>query len=299
MNIKMKIFNYFLLLSIIWIYGIVIGTYKITPYSQIKYIQDIIQPDSNSPYLAKNRYSDTSSKVYANIQKDLPTGVFLTYGQSNSLSNGQIGYNVNHSVYQFFDDSCYIYSDPVLGSNKSNKVNNYGSVWGMVGDGLIEGGHFDQVIFSNCGWGGATISELSEGELYNYIKSNFFKLKNNFGKVDGILFHQGEKNHSSTLEGNKNYYAVFEKFWENLKKDQINTSLFLSQASYCDNNVDNDLLNIQEKLIIDLNNIYRGLNTDLLIDSKYRLLDGCHFSMEGFTAFSKMWLTSIINPSEI
>ena len=90
MNIKMKIFNYFLLLSIIWIYGIVIGTYKITPYSQIKYIQDIIQPDSNSPYLAKNRYSDTSSKVYANIQKDLPTGVFLTYCQSNSLSNGQI-----------------------------------------------------------------------------------------------------------------------------------------------------------------------------------------------------------------
>lgn len=213
------------------------------------------------------------------------------------MSSGQIGYDVKHPVFQFFNDSTYIYSDPSLGTSRKEKLSN-GSVWGMVGDKLIENGICQQVVFSMCGWGGVTIQELSQGELYNYFRGNYFSLLNQFGKVDGILFHQGEANSYFHPIGNTEYYDVFSFFLDKMKKDGIHTNFYMSQVSYCSFGIDSTLLNIQNQIIVDFENVYRGPNTDLLIEQKYRLPDNCHFSMGGFNEFSNIWVKSIINSSE-
>lgn len=295
----MNRFKYFTFLFIVWTSGMVIGRYKIFPYNQIKYVQDFFQESPKTLFSKEKRFKKTKNKSYVKINKKISTGIFLTYGQSNSISSGQKGYKVKHPVYQFFNDSCFLYSDPVLGTNDFSNIDNYGSVWGMVGDKLVEEGYFDQVLFSVCGWGNTTMNQLSEGELYNYLIQNHNNLKSHFGKVDGILFHQGEKNHTLSSDGNSDYYKLFNVFWEKINKNDSETKIFLSQASYCNNYVDKTLLSIQEKLIIDLKKVFRGPNTDTLIDSKYRLPDRCHFSMEGFEAYSKIWVEAIINKSEI
>ena len=86
------------------------------------------------------------------------TGIYLTYGQSNSVNSGELGYMVKNDVYQFILGNTFDYIDPSLGGTGYG-----GSVWGMLGDKLIKQGFHDKVIFSNSGWGGTNIEQLKKG----------------------------------------------------------------------------------------------------------------------------------------
>jgi len=238
------------------------------------------------------RFNKVNGRIQSTVNTSLTTGVYITYGQSNSENSGELGYDVINEVYQFFNDTIYEYEDPSLGGTGSK-----GSVWGMVGDKLINNGVHDKVIFSMTGWGGKTLKELNSDCLYLYFVTQYHHLHKKFGKVDGILFHQGESNHKS-LSGHQNYNKEFILFLQNLKRNGINSPLYLSQVSYCNNEIDDELLRIQNTLVKEINCVYKGPNTDLLIDSQYRLPDNCHFSMLGFEKFSDMWVESIINKSE-
>ena len=143
----------------------------------------------------------------------------------------------------------------------------------------------------------ASLSLVREtnGDYYDYFIGSYCQLIKRFGKVDGILFHQGE---SDSAIGNYDYYNDFKIFHEKMVSDGVDTKFYLSQASFCNSQVDSTLLNIQNQIIIDYENVLRGPNTDLLLEPKYRLADNCHFSMLGLEEFSDKWLTSISNKSE-
>ena len=268
--------------------------------SLLKFLFIILIVSCASNFNSRLRYNKTSDKVYKKIDPLLNTGVFISYGQSNSENCGEIGYYVVNEVFQFFNDSTFVYSDPSLGGICRDSFGG-GSVWGLVGDKLIEEKTFGQVVFSMNGWGGTTMKELGEGELYSYFKKNYFSLIENFGKVDGILFHQGESNHKN-LEGNDNYYEEFHKFYRRMNRDGITAKFYLSKTSYCDEGrgygIDENLLNIQDKIITDFNNVFRGPNTDELISSKDRLQDQCHFSLFGYNKFAELWVKAISDESE-
>ena len=217
------------------------------------------------------------------------TGVYLTYGQSNSSNSGEFGYYVENEVFQFLLGETFIYEDPSLGGTGTG-----GSVWGMVGDKLINEGVYEQVIFSNCGWGGRSIAHLKTGHYFEYLIQNHQGLIKRFGKVDGILFHQGESDNSP--EGVENYYANFSEFVNNLKESGIEIPIYLSRASLCGEKrpINNELTNVQNQLIKDFELIKEGPNTDLLSDKKYRRKDYCHFSLEGYDKFSDMWIEFLI-----
>ena len=69
-----------------------------------------------------------SNYVQKDVDHSLKTGVFLTYGQSNTVNSAERGYVVKNNVYQFVLGITYIYKDPSLGVNGDK-----GSVWGMLG----------------------------------------------------------------------------------------------------------------------------------------------------------------------
>jgi len=161
---------------------------------------------------------------------------------------------------------------------------------------LIENGLYENIVFSNCGWGGRKIEELKEGHYLYYLIQNYNGLIEKFGRVDGILFHQGEGNNKLDGTGTKNYYNDFVEFVENLKKNGIETPIYLSRVSLCKKRLPNKILtDIQNKLIEDLDIIKEGPNTDLLTEKKYRLDDYCHFSLEGYDKFSDMWVEFLKN----
>jgi hypothetical protein len=110
----------------------------------------------------------------------------------------------------------------------------------MVGDKLIENGKHDKVVFSNNGWQGRHIEELKSEPYITYLIKNYDELIAKYVKVDAILFHQGEVNHSSKF-GNENYYTDFKILIQNLKERGGNIPIFLSITSICDTDSDRSL----------------------------------------------------------
>lgn len=213
------------------------------------------------------------------------TGVYLTYGQSNSSNSVEYGYFVKNEVFQYLLGQTFVYEDPSLGGTGTR-----GSVWGMVGDKLIENGVYEQVVFANSGWGGRSIGTLKNGHYFEFLVTNYNGLIKKFGRVDGILFHQGESNNSP--EGVRNYHNDFSEFISNLKDRGIEIPVYLSRVSLCGNKrpINENLTNIQNQLIRDIDIVKEGPNTDLLSLKSDRLNDYCHFSLQGNDKFSDMWV---------
>ena len=260
--------------------GLYTGTYKTFPFEQILIIKKFFLGERLP------RFTDLTNRKKSNVNVGSLTGIFITYGQSNAANSGQYGYHVSQKVFQYFDNNIYSYEDPALGGSGLS-----GSVWGMTGDKLILNGLFDQVVFSVTGVGGSNIEQLNKGTRYKYFKNEYFNLLNKFGRVDGILFHQGESDHREYND--VNYLNKFNDFLAQLSRDGIQTNFYLSRASYCRNWVDQDLINSQNKIIFENAMVLEGPNTDTLIQDEYRLPDRCHFSLKGLDKFSQMWVESI------
>ena len=279
MKIKVKNIVITGLVIVSFIYVVLSVQYKHFPFDILQSIKHYILPPEQTGRITLTSKYDIVTPIVNNN-----TGIYITYGQSNSTNHGQIGYEVESNVYMFYNNNTFIYRDPSLGGTGLD-----GSVWGMVGDKLIEQGVYDEVIFSNCGWGGKSINELKKGEIFEYLTENYTQLIEKFGRVDGLLFHQGESD--NVENGDKYYYDSFVEFLENLESNKIQTKIYLSRVSYCGLRLKNDdLTSVQNKLIDDFSNVLEGPNTDLLTDKKYRLPDDCHFSFKGYDKFSDMWV---------
>ena len=279
MKIKVKNIVITGLVIVSFVFVVLSVQYNHFPFDILKSFKHYILPPEQTGRITLTSKYDIVTPIVNNN-----TGIYITYGQSNSTNHGQIGYEVESNVYMFYNNNTFIYRDPSLGGTGLD-----GSVWGMVGDKLIEQGVYDEVIFSNCGWGGKSINELKKGEIFEYLTENYTQLIEKFGRVDGILFHQGESD--NVENGDKYYYDSFVEFLENLESNKIQTKIYLSRVSYCGLRLKNDeLTSVQNKLIDDFSNVLEGPNTDLLTDKKYRLPDDCHFSFKGYDKFSDMWV---------
>lgn len=280
---RRTVFSGIIIVFIAYFFGIATGHYKFFPFDLLFSIK------TEMGLKESKRNFDTTGLTEVQIDVTDETGIFLTFGQSNSVNEGQIGYEVENEVYQFLDNKAYIYKDPSLGGTGEG-----GSVWGMVGDKLINQRIYDKVIFSNNGWQGKSLEELIKPPYFSYLVNSYLQLKNKYGRVDAILYHQGEINHSIKY-GHEHYYADFKTLIKKVKDEGIEIPIYLSRTSICDTESDSTLIEVQNKIIRDFDVVKEGPNTDLLFEKKYRLPDNCHFSMLGFERFSDMWVRSLDN----
>ncbi|WP_137700392.1 hypothetical protein [Marimonas lutisalis] len=284
----------FVLLPLAFAYGMLSAQLKIFPYEQLRQIKHLI---SMRDVLA-NRYVDTAGKVpLASVATYPERLVFLTYGQSNAANTGQLGYEVRQPVFMVSDGVAYEYSDPSLGTTGPN-----GSVWGRVGDKLIEQGAAKAVFFINVAWGGASMEELVRDHPFDYLENQLRQGLDQFGRIDGILIHHGERHNKNipdkTPMGAETYPEPFMEFRGKLAQ-LTDAPIYLSLVSYCgDRGIDEELLKVQDGLIRDLEGVLRGVNSDALVDVKYRLPDQCHFSAAGLDAMADDWVSAILAKSE-
>ena len=268
-----------------FVFGMSSGYYGHFPFKIIRSIKNGTDVNLVSDFKWGGRNYNIDLYTIKETDPSKNTGVFLTYGQSNSSNSGEYGYFVKNDVFQFLSGQTFVYEDPSLGGTGTR-----GSVWGMVGDKLIENGVYEQVVFSNSGWGGRSIGRLKNGHYFEFLVTNYNGLIQKFGKVDGILFHQGESNNSP--EGVINYYNDFSEFISNLKDRGIEIPVYLSRVSLCGNTypINETLTDIQNQLIREIDIVREGPNTDLLSLKSDRLNDYCHFSLQGNDKFSDMWV---------
>lgn len=269
--------------------GVLLATNIATLYflfnsPQLYRLKDLLMQDAS-------RFSDASGRATVLGLDTAGYAIFLTYGQSNSVNSGQIGYVPGSQVLNFHNGVLYHYEDPALGGQ-----GHQGSVWGRVGDQLLEQTAYSGVVFALAGANGKSLEQLSRPPYYDYLLHEYAALKEHLGRVDAILLHQGEANHRHRRAGD--YRDAFIAFERQLRRDGITAPVYVAQASYCANSVDEQLLAAQDQLIRELPGVLRGPNTDTLVAPRYRLPDRCHFSAEGLDAAATLWVNSLTRASE-
>lgn len=270
------------LLALVFLFGTYVGSEKPYPY---EIIARLWQPSSS---LTVYRFTDIEDRVAAReLAADGRRLVFMTYGQSNSTNYGGGTYEPTGNVVNFYEGASYQYADPALGGDGREA-----SVWGRLGDNLIEAGYADQVVFALAGAGGRTAGQLATGEEYDYFAQSYKALEATYGTVDAILFHQGENNHRAY--SGADYTPQMASLIERMRRDGIDADFYLSRASFCGETIDVELLRKQAAFVSAQEGIYAGPNTDLLFDRKYRQDFQCHFSGEGLAEKARMWVEALL-----
>ena len=269
------------LLIFVFLFGAYVGSEKPYPY---EIITRLWQPSSS---LTVYRFTDANARENAPIAADSARQlVFRTYGQSNAANFGGGNYVPTHDVVNFYNNAAYRYEDPALGGDGREA-----SVWGRVGDQIIEAGHADKVIFALAGAGGRTAGQLATGEEYEYFAESYSALEMTYGRVDAILFHQGESNHRAFT--GSDYTPQFEQLKNRMRADNIGADFYLSRASFCGSTIDVELLRKQTEFIVPSEGIFAGPNTDQLSDEIYRADFECHFSAAGLSAVAGLWVEAL------
>lgn len=150
-------------------------------------------------------------------ESQLRVGIFVAYGQSNSDCFGELGYRTQHParVLQYYNHQTYELTEPgMLGA-----TGRAGCAWSRLGDRLINdpNNNYNAVIFATCGVGGAAIHELVPGATtystltrpYDHLVQTIHELQEQYGHVDGILYHQGESNNA---DGDPSLYSKHLRF---------------------------------------------------------------------------------------
>lgn len=293
MRVFIKINAIVCLAMLIFGWGMFAGSEQVFPYHQIRSLKNSAERllGAEDPLTRYTNAGAYSVAELPDLDRD-DIGVYVTYGQSNSINAGQIGYTVRHPVFQMFDTNTYLYQEPTLGGGRRG-----GSVWGRVGDGLVEAGRYKAVVFAMAGSPDQTVSQLGAGENFSFLKKQYAAMHERFGHVDGILFMQGETDHRENNAGD--YYQDFLAFLSKMRAQGLDAPIYITQSTYCRNYVDTDLRDVQDRLIREQETVMRGPDTDQveLLSSEYRF-NQCHYSHAGLDRVAAMWVNSLLNPSE-
>lgn len=299
----MSLFIYIILSVFLFMYGLAVGKYKLFPYdllsSLIRTIKQIIRPEPKA--LILEGYSDTSNKIEVDCNKidRKKTMVILALGQGNAANGGEVKYTPKHNVYNVFGGKCYKADDPLLGA-----TDNKGSVWGRLGDKIIESGMYENVIIKSIGVGGSpiicwTVNGTGIGyqnRLYGNYHARILEaneeLKSLGLPITHILWHQGEsdmKNGTTTVQ----YKERFLDMLNSMRKNGIQAPIYVALASRYGRQTSQAVITAQKELSEEYADIFEGPNTDMIDRLEERTEDGQRFSELGLEKHANGWLQAL------
>lgn len=295
---------YIILTVLIFIYGYTIGKYQIFPYTLMKKIFRM----KEKKVLNIKGYFDISNKIEVDCnsisREKNKTMVILAFGQANAANSAEIEYKTKYNVYNVFGGKCYKADDPLLGASAT--TNQKGSVWGRLGDKIIENGMYENVVIKsigvagspiNCwtvdgrgiGWGG-----IMQDNYHSRIIEANEELKLLDFAITHILFHQGEADtlsETTTIE----YKERFLNMLNNMRKNNIIAPIYVSLASRYYNKTSREVIAAQKQLIQEYDDVLEGPNTDIIDGLDDRVSIGCHFSEIGIEKYANAWLNMLRN----
>jgi hypothetical protein len=224
------------------------------------------------------------------------TTVILTMGQSNAANDGGGHYVPRHRVHSFnmFDMNYYKAVDPLPGATNSR-----GSIWGRLGDKLIESGRFESILFVPLAVGGTFIKEWTpaDGECYRRLQFALARVKRADLRIHMICWHHGEADANHAMTSAEQYKRGFLRMVKQIRIAGVHAPIFIAVSSVCENGVHpyhnhRQVRLAQQQLVSDPDNLFPGPDTDQFI-GEFRE-DGCHFSAKGLDAVANAWLDSIL-----
>lgn len=212
--------------------------------------------------------------------------VALVFGQSNSANHGDTPYTSHQRVYNFYQGKLYRARDPLLGATGKG-----GSVWTRLGDKLIDGAHYDAVVFVPIGVGKTSIAHWTVGgKLHEKVLDAIREVEAQGLSITHLLWHQGESDaHKISTRA---YKVMFQDMLASIRSRGVDAPIYVSVATRCHTKrPDETIRRAQRELVNRPQSIYAGPDTDRL-GLRYRY-DQCHFSAEGLEKFAKLWLKAL------
>ena len=220
--------------------------------------------------------------------------VILTFGQSNAANAGEERYAARGAVHVFniFDMRFYRAVDPLPGASHDG-----GSVWGRVGDKLIDAGIARSVLVVPIAFGATYIKDCAlGGHYYRRVLFALHRLKSAGIKIDMLCWHQGEADANHTDMSAAEYCAHFQSMLRALRDGGVKAPVYVALATLCEgephpyqNAV--EIRRGQKKAISIRDHVLPGPDTDLIGIEHRR--DGCHFSASGQELAAQSWFKAI------
>jgi hypothetical protein len=217
------------------------------------------------------------------------TVVALVFGQSNSANMyGQRTLQSSREIINFFDDKCYIASDPLLGAS-----GRAGSVWTLTGTKLLGTGKYDRIIFVPSGIGASQISRWAPGGDLNPMLADVIRGATRQYRFTHVIFHQGESD-AQKKTSKDGYKRSFLSMVQSIRDLGVDAPFYVSVASICAPfyNANNPVTKAQRELVSVPQRILPGPNTDVLNAAEDRF-DDCHMSYAGAQKFSDLLMETV------
>lgn len=229
------------------------------------------------------------------------TAVLLLIGQSNAGNHGDRRFRSEHgdAIVNFFDGRCYVAASPLLGSDGIS-----GEYWTQLGNLLLEGGSFDQVLLAPVAITGAEVSRWApRGDLNGTMIDTASRLQQRGYRVTHVLWVQGEIDYvRGTNE--KVYRDRFLSLVSSLRSLGVGAPVYVAIATKClgasnggtrFHSADNPVARAQLALPDPGANLRSGVNSDALLGDLDRY-DDCHFSSSGEQKVARAW-ADLLSPA--
>ena len=239
---------------------------------------------------------DQANRVGREVAYRPDTAVILTFGQSNAANAGAGRYVARHRVHAFniFDMHYYKAVDPLPGA-----TNDGGSVWGRLGDKLVEAGVFQSVLFVPIAVGGSYIKDWSppDGYCYRRLLLALTRLKRAGINIDMLCWHQGEADANRVMTTAEEYTGRFRRLLAQIRRVGVEAPVYVAVASHCANGPhpfrNHEQVRLAQRLLVSPNDgLLPGPDTDQFTGDFRE--DGCHFSEKGLDAVAQAWLECIV-----
>ena len=215
--------------------------------------------------------------------------VALTFGQSNAANSGEHRYTPHHTILNYAENKLYVANDPLVGTGGKG-----GSVWGILGDMLIDSGKYKKVVVIPIAMGSTSVSCWADSACHFKLVSTLQELKKNHIKLTHIFWHQGETDLGTSQQ---HYKEQLTKILKTLRFYEQNAPFYCSIASYNPGLPNLPVSSAQNEFIKENENVLRGPNTDLIIAKEDRW-QKVHFTETGMNKYAAAWYVAIQNSAE-
>jgi hypothetical protein len=207
------------------------------------------------------------------------TAVILAFGQSNAANSGERHYVPHGAVHVFniFDAQFYRAIDPLPGAS-----NDGGSVWGRLGDMLIDAGFARSVLIVPTAFGGTYVEDWAPGgQCYRRLM---------------FALHRGESNANHTPMAADEYRGCFRSMLRGLRAAGVKAPIYVALATLCED-APHPFQNSaqirlgQRKVVSIWDRVLPGPDIDQIGIEHRR--DGCHFSASGQELAARAWFKAV------
>jgi Carbohydrate esterase, sialic acid-specific acetylesterase len=222
------------------------------------------------------------------------TTVILTFGQSNAANSCEERYTPRGTVHVFhaFDMKFYRAIDPLAGASDEG-----GSVWGRLGDRLIDAGFARSVLFVPIAFGATYVEDWIPGrQYYRRLLFALHRVKRAGIAVDMLCWHQGEANANHTPMTADEYHDCFRAMLRGVREAGVKAPVYVALATLCEDGPhpfqNSAQIRLGQKKVVSLwNRVMPGPDTDQIGIADRR--DGCHFAASGQELAAQAWFRAI------